>query len=108
MQLSDLGIIITGKTPTTKKEEFWNGDIPFVTPGDIQGTKHIRKTARYVTEKGMNSVKGAILPANAICVSCIGNIGYVGVTLLKSAFQISRSIRLLFQTIIIMITSFTC
>ena len=80
MQLSDLGTIITGKTPTTKNEQYWNGNIPFVTPGDIQGTKHIWETARYVTEEGMKSVKGAIIPANAICVSCIGNIGYVGVT----------------------------
>ena len=80
MQLSDLGRIITGKTPTTKKEEYWNGTIPFVTPGDIQGSKHIFQTARYVSEEGLQAVKGAILPADTVCVSCIGNIGYVGVT----------------------------
>ena len=83
MQLSDLGTIITGKTPTTKKEEYWNGNVPFVTPGDLQGTKHISKTARYVSVDGMQAVKGAILPKNAVCVSCIGNIGYVGVTTKK-------------------------
>ena len=83
MRLSDLGTIITGKTPTTKKEEYWNGNVPFVTPGDIQGIKHIFKTARNVTEEGMQAVKGAILPPNAVCVSCIGNIGYVGITTKK-------------------------
>ena len=80
MIISDLGTIITGKTPTTKNEEFWNGKVQFVTPGDIQGTKHISSTARYITELGMKSVKGAILPKDAVCVSCIGNIGYVGKT----------------------------
>ena len=83
MRLSDLGTIITGKTPTTKKEEYWNGNVPFVTPGDIQGIKHIFKTTRNVTEEGMQAVKGAILPPNAVCVSCIGNIGYVGITTKK-------------------------
>ncbi len=80
MVISDFGTIITGKTPTTKKDEYWNGDIPFITPGDIQGTKHIFSTARYISEEGMQAVKGVVLPANAICVSCIGNIGYVGKT----------------------------
>lgn len=81
MILSDLGIIVTGKTPSTKKPEFWNGNIPFVTPKDIQGTKHILSTERKITSFGLNSIKGAILPKGAICVSCIGNIGYVGKTI---------------------------
>ena len=80
MIISDLGTVVTGKTPTTKNKEYWNGRIPFVTPGDIQGTKHIFSTARYVSNAGMNSVRGAVLPKDAVCVSCIGNIGYVGKT----------------------------
>ena len=80
MNIADLGTVITGKTPSTKKDEYWNGDVQFITPGDIQGTKHITHTARYITKSGLNAVKGSILPKNAICVSCIGNIGYVGKT----------------------------
>ena len=83
MIVSDLGTIITGKTPKTKSKELWNGRIPFVTPGDIQGTKHIFSTVRYVSNAGMDSVKGAILPKDTVCVSCIGNIGYVGKTVEK-------------------------
>lgn len=81
MILSDLGTIVTGKTPPTKKSEYWNGDIPFVTPKDIQGTKHIFFTERGITSIGLNSVKSSALPAGAVCVSCIGNIGYVGKTI---------------------------
>lgn len=81
MLISDLGKVVTGKTPTTKDNTFWNdGIVPFVTPGDLQSTKHIFKTERCVSEKGKQAVKGVVLPPNAICVSCIGNIGYVGVT----------------------------
>ena len=80
MQIADLGVVITGKTPTTKKPENWNGDVPFITPGDLQGTKNITTTSRYVSDEGLRSVKGARLPKNSICVSCIGVIGYVGKT----------------------------
>ena len=78
--LSDLGEIITGKTPSTKNAQFWDGEIPFVTPKDIQSTKHIFQTERNISKQGMSNVKGATLPVGAICVSCIGNIGYVGIT----------------------------
>lgn len=81
MILSDLGTIVTGKTPSTRKNEYWNGDIPFVTPKDIQGTKHIFSTERGITSVGLNSIKSSTLPAGAVCVSCIGNIGYVGKTI---------------------------
>lgn len=79
--LSDLGIVVTGKTPSTKNSQFWDGEIPFVTPKDIQFTKHIFKTERNITEQGLMNVKGSTLSAGSICVSCIGNIGYVGITI---------------------------
>lgn len=80
MILAELGTIVTGKTPSTKCKEYWNGCVPFVTPKDIQGTKHIFSTERNISDIGLISAKGVSLPPNSICVSCIGNIGYVGKT----------------------------
>lgn len=78
--IGDLGQIVTGKTPPTKNNEYWGGKVMFITPKDIQAAKHIFKTERYVTGKGKVAVRGAILPKGSICVSCIGNIGYLGIT----------------------------
>ena len=78
--IADLGDVITGKTPPTKNSEFWDGDILFVTPKDIQGLKHITATERKITSDGLQKVKGSILPPKAVCVSCIGNVGYTGMT----------------------------
>ena len=80
MTIGDLGKVVTGKTPSTKNDILWNGSIPFITPKDIQGLKHIVRTERTVTQVGANTVKGSVIPPNAICVSCIGNIGYAGMT----------------------------
>ncbi len=78
--IGDIGRIITGKTPSTKNKSFWDGTIPFVTPADLQTGKNIAKTERYVSTEGLNAVKGCLLPARAICVSCIGNLGYTAMT----------------------------
>lgn len=83
-KIKDLGTIITGRTPSTKNDLFWNGEIDFITPKDIQVTKHIFKTERSLSYDGMNAVASSLLPANAICVSCIGYIGYVGMTTKRS------------------------
>lgn len=81
--IADLGDVVTGKTPSTKNAEFWDGSVHFVTPKDIQGLKHITNTERRITDSGLQNVKGSVLPPKAVCVSCIGNIGYTGMTTQK-------------------------
>ena len=73
LTLGDLGSVLTGKTPLTAVEGNFGGQIPFVTPSDMDGRKTISTTARYLTEAGAASVKGSVIPAGAIMVSCIGS-----------------------------------
>ena len=81
--IADLGEVITGKTPTTKNKDYWGGDIQFITPKDLQRSKKIETTERMITDKGLKKVKSAIIPSGSVCVSCIGNIGYTGITTQK-------------------------
>ncbi|MBE7628406.1 restriction endonuclease subunit S [Tenacibaculum piscium] len=70
--------IITGKTPSTKKEEFYNGEIPFITIGDVRGNMHITKTVQTLSELGGNQNSNKFLPKGSICVTCIASPGLVG------------------------------
>ena len=80
-RLGEIGKIVTGKTPRTSQSEYFDGDIPFITPADLNTPfKRILSTQRTLTIEGLNSIKGCIIPANSIAVSCIGNLGYVGIT----------------------------
>lgn len=86
-QLSDLGEIITGKTPSTANNDFWDGEIPFITPTDINGydTFYQSKTERYVSILGASKQKKTILPPNSVCITCIGStIGKPCVTKVES------------------------
>ncbi len=83
-KIGDFGCVVTGKTPSTKIDAYWSGDVPFITPGDLQLSKHILTTARNISENGKRAVKGATLPKASICVSCIGVLGYVGMTTKES------------------------
>lgn len=80
MKIKDLGAIIKGRTPPTGIEDYWNGDIPFVTTKDLQTTKYIHSSERYLTKSGLQLHPKNIIPPNAVCVSCTGILGYVGIT----------------------------
>jgi type I restriction enzyme S subunit len=71
--INNLGKIITGKTPSTSNSAFFNGDIPFITPTDMNDRRVISETERYLTRQGVEAVKGSKIPARTVMVSCIGS-----------------------------------
>lgn len=75
VRLSDLGQIVTGKTPPTDTESYYNGEYPFITPTDIKtyDVKYIEKTDRSLSDLGADFQKKLILPKNSICFVCIGS-----------------------------------
>lgn len=82
IHISDIGKIITGKTPRTFIGENYGGNIPFLTPSDDLSHKFASKTAKALTEKGLDEVKNCLLPPYSVCVSCIGSdLGKVVMTL---------------------------
>ena len=76
--LSDIAqTIVCGKTPSTKKPDYYGEDMPFITIPDMYNSVYITKTTRRLSMLGINSQKNKILPSNSVCVSCIGTAGLV-------------------------------
>ena len=76
--LGSVSSIRTGKTPSTADESNFGGDIPFVTPADLDLPDEIIRTPRTLTEKGAWAV--TTVPAHSVLVCCIGSLGKVGYT----------------------------
>lgn len=72
--------VVTGKTPSTKNEEFWNGDIPFITIPDMHNQVFTINTERKISNIGAK----ALIPKNSILVSCIATVGLVSISTEKS------------------------
>ena len=86
-RVSDLGTVITGKTPSTKEAANYGGDIFFVKTPDMHGNPFVIQTESRLTEKGSSMQAGKLLPAGALLVSCIGTIGVVSITAVPSQFN---------------------
>ena len=80
IMIKELGEIITGNTPSKKKQEFWKSkDIFFVKPDSIpdNGVNIIRDSNEYISEEARE--KARIASQNSIFVTCIGSIGKIGI-----------------------------
>lgn len=77
-KVSELGEVVTGSTPSTENENFWGGNIPFVSPAEIDDSSYINNYLRYLTDEGAK--KARRIPANSVLTVCIGStIGKVGI-----------------------------
>ena len=87
VKLGDLGEIVTGKTPSTSKEEYYNGNIPFIKTPDMNGFVYVIETNQYLTQEGSNVQKNKILDKNDLVVSCIGSAGAYALVSRPSQFN---------------------
>jgi type I restriction enzyme, S subunit len=83
LKTSSLGeiceLIKTGKTPPTQNKEYFDGDILWFTPGDLDTSKELNSSNRTITRAAVADKKAIIYPENTLLVSCIGEIGKLGI-----------------------------
>lgn len=72
--------LVCGKTPSTKNQEYWGNDVPFITIPDMHNNVFITQYERKLSKEGANSQFNKFLPKNSICVSCIATPGLVSLT----------------------------
>ena len=78
--IGELGKVVTGKTPSTGKPEYWSGDYPFITIPDLSDLPYVEYSSRTLSESGAAAIKSQLLPGNSVLMSCIATIGKCGIT----------------------------
>lgn len=80
-ELIQIGNIVSGGTPSTAIAEYWNGDIPFVTPNDLSknDSAYIEKTERKISKDGLANSSANLLPFGSIIISSRAPIGYFAI-----------------------------
>lgn len=80
--ISDIGTVVGGATPSTKKaENYEGGQIAWITPKDLSTFKgrYISRGERNITEIGLNSCSTQLMPPNTVLFSSRAPIGYVAI-----------------------------
>ena len=79
--LGDVFEIVGGSTPRTGNPDFWDGDIPWLTPDDLSGHDDvlISRGRRSITNDGFESTSTHMLPTGSILFTSRAPIGYTAI-----------------------------
>ncbi|MEO6282983.1 MAG: N-6 DNA methylase [Dyadobacter sp.] len=78
----DIFKVVSGGTPSSGIDEYWNGDNNWATLVDLPQSNFIssiESTERKITEEGLKSSSAKILPPNSIIVSTRATIGRIAI-----------------------------
>ena len=73
--------IVSGATPKSEYDEFWDGNIPWITPADYKTKdKYVSCGRRNLSLLGYNSCGSTLVPTNSLVFSKRAPIGAVAIT----------------------------
>lgn len=69
-----------GGTPRTDVHEYWNGNIPFFTPADIQKSYYSIDTIKSITKLGLKESSTKLYPKDTVFITARGTVGAIGLS----------------------------
>jgi type I restriction enzyme S subunit len=80
-KLGDVAEIVGGGTPSTKINDYWNGDIAWLTPRDLSNFtgRFISSGERNITKHGLLNSSARLLPKGSVLLSSRAPVGYLAI-----------------------------
>lgn len=73
----------SGGTPSTSNDDYWDGDIPWLTPKEItrnEGGLYVSSTERNITPTGMQGSAAKLMPVGTVMLTKRAPVGAVAIT----------------------------
>mgnify|MGYP001940759011 CR=1 FL=1 len=79
VKVKDVATIVSGATPKSAVKEYWNGNIPWLTPKDlsINPSMYTSRGERSITKEGYNSSSTKLVPKGSVLLTSRAPVGYV-------------------------------
>lgn len=76
-RLGEIAQISGGGTPSREDPSFWDGSIPWLTPGELTstGSKITSRTEEYLTDTGLRLSGATVMPAGSLLVTTRATLG---------------------------------
>jgi len=67
--------VLSGGTPKTTMEEYWNGEIKFFTPKDASNGVYTEETEKTITQLGLDKCNSKLYPKDTVFITARGTVG---------------------------------
>ena len=71
ISLGDIFKVSSGGTPSRKKSEYFNGDIPWVKTGDLKGV-YANQPTEFITQLGLDNSSAKLFPPSTVLLAMYG------------------------------------
>ena len=78
---------LSGGTPTTKRQDYWEGQIPWITSKWLGKRLELTTGERFVSEEAVNNTSTKIVPKDSIIFATRVGVGKVGINRLDLAIN---------------------
>lgn len=75
VDFTDISHILNGGTPSTKKANYWNGNIPFFSPRDTNNSYFCFTTEKSITDVGLSNCSSKLFAEDTIFITARGTVG---------------------------------
>ena len=79
-KLGEVATVVSGSTPKTQIEEYWNGVHFWITPAELDGSTYVSKSDRKITDLAIDKTNLTLMPAGTVLLSSRAPIGKVAIT----------------------------
>ena len=79
-KLKNIAVIFNGATPSSNNQDYWDGNIVWITPKDINNIKIITSSERKITQKGYENCGSYLVSPGNIVITTRAPIGKVAIT----------------------------
>ena len=76
-----------GGTPSTKRPEYWNGNLPWTTSAYIDEKLFLDRCAGYITRLGLGNSSSQLVPKGNLLIGTRVGVGKVAINLLDTAIS---------------------
>lgn len=78
--ISSIGTVVSGATPKTSVDEYWDGDYKWITPAELKNdTGYLYDSIRKITHAGIDSCSLKLMPVGTVILSSRAPIGKVAI-----------------------------
>ncbi|NLZ71873.1 MAG: restriction endonuclease subunit S, partial [Clostridiaceae bacterium] len=74
-KLEEVADIVGGGTPSTSNPNYWDGDIDWYAPAEIDNQIYVKSSKRKITEEGFNKSSASMLPIGTVLFTSRAGIG---------------------------------
>ena len=80
-KVSDFADVMSGGTPKTEISEYWNGNIPWITPKDLSNynAREISRGERNISLEGLKNSSAMLLPPRTVLLTSRAPVGYLAI-----------------------------